>query len=545
MDTTPSDLPAPPTPEPAPPAPPPIEEQRLHSFSWLFVLITRLRPFVLPALILLLFGRGNTWELWGAVGAGALALYSVIYSIGFRYRLSADELLIREGIFDRTERHIPYARIQNIVLKRNVLHRIFGVAELRLESAGGKEPEAIMSVITLDAAARLEQVLRGHGTMEPYAAPLMDDDHGLLLRLNNAEVARLGLVTNRGMVVVGAALAFYWQAVPSDLKIGRMVFGAMSNWMGGWHGGLSQTVGMLASVAVMAIIMFAALKVLSMVMAFITFHDFRLRLDGARVNTVGGLLTRHAASARVDKIQRVLLSETWLARKLGRRALACDVAGGARTSNDDDDGKRLKWLAPIARPADIAQIAAQLCPGLDVDAREWKSLHPRAWRRVLKEYVIVDAIISTMSIWLLGWWSVALFAGLCGWGVLAARGWARFAGYAWQDGVLAFRAGWLTRHWVLTRVSKGQVVALKQSPFDRRANMASVTLDSAGAQQGGFDLRIPYLDREQARALFAEVSAAVSAATREDLPGARPALAAPQTLEPAVAGNNAAEPAQN
>jgi putative membrane protein len=519
----------------------------LHPFSWLFVLITRLRPFVLPALLLLLFGQGNSWELWGAVGAGALALYSVIYSFGFRYRLGVDELLVREGIFNRTERHIPYARIQNIVLKRNVLHRMFGVAELRLESAGGTEPEAVMSVITLAAAARLEQVLRGHSVADAPMdadAAAAEEDSGTLLRLDSAEVARLGLVTNRGMIVVGAAAAFYWQAVPSDFKIGRMVFNMISNWLTGWHGDLAQAVGIAAAALVGVIAIFVLLKLLSIVMAFITFHDFRLRLDGVRVNTVGGLLTRHAASARIDKIQRVVLSETWLARKLGRRAMACDVAGGANTLNDDG-ANRLKWLAPIAAPAEIARITEQLCPGLDVDARAWQPLHPRAWRRVLKEYVIVDAIIALLSTWLLGWWSLALFAGLTIWGVLAARGWARFAGYAWQDGVLAYRAGWLTRQWALTRVSKGQVVALKQSPFDRRSNMASVQLDSAGAQQGGFDLHIPYLDHAQAQALFAQVHAAVSAATREDRPGWRGASLHRRALEPAVAGNDAAQAAQN
>src|SRR5690349_7784278 len=102
------------------------ETHRLHPFSWLFVLLTQLRTVALPLIILLVFRRGDSWELWGAVGAAGLALHAFVYSHGFRYRLGEGELLVREGIFARTERHIPYARIQNIVQLRNPLHRLFG-----------------------------------------------------------------------------------------------------------------------------------------------------------------------------------------------------------------------------------------------------------------------------------------------------------------------------------------------------------------------------------------------------------------------------------
>ena len=133
---------------------------RLHPLSWLFALLIQLRPLVVPLLVLIFLGRGEWWELFIVVGAVGYALYALIYSIGFRYRLGDDELLVKEGIFARTERHIPYARIQNIVRRRNLLHRAFGVAELRLESAGGDKPEAVMNVITLAAAEQIEAVLR-------------------------------------------------------------------------------------------------------------------------------------------------------------------------------------------------------------------------------------------------------------------------------------------------------------------------------------------------------------------------------------------------
>ena len=62
----------------------------------------------------------------------------------YRYRLDKDELVIREGIVFRNERHIPYTRIQNIDCVQNPLHRLLRVSEVRLETAGGEKPEAIL-----------------------------------------------------------------------------------------------------------------------------------------------------------------------------------------------------------------------------------------------------------------------------------------------------------------------------------------------------------------------------------------------------------------
>ena len=182
---------------------------RLHPLSWLFALLIQLRPLVVPLLVLIFLGRGEWWELFIVAGAVGYALYALIYSIGFRYRLSDDELLVKEGIFARTERHIPYARIQNIVQRRNLLHRAFGVAELRLESAGGEKPEAVMNVITLAAAEQIEAVLRSE-----KAQPETADLRAPLLALDWRELLRLGLVRNRGGVVIGAMFALAWQFEP-------------------------------------------------------------------------------------------------------------------------------------------------------------------------------------------------------------------------------------------------------------------------------------------------------------------------------------------
>ncbi len=512
-------------------APAGAPELRLHPFSWLFVLLTQLRHAALPLLLLLVFGRGEWWELAALVGAFGLALYSLIYSLGFRYRLGEDELLVREGIFDRTERHIPYARVQNIVQRRNPLHRIFGVTELRLESAGGMKPEAVMSVIRVAEAGRIEQILRARGTGLGDAVPAGSARDGVdtgdagadtLLALPLSELLRLGLVTNRGWVVVASAFALSWQLGPDEASFARIVYGIVEDALGEGARLLAGPFATLVSALLLLALLLLVVKLLSILMAVISFHGFHLTLRGGRVRTETGLLTRHAATARTDKLQRLLYGESWLARLLGRRWLSCEVAGSIAAVNEGA-GTRLKWLAPIASPAEIERIVARIAPGLGLERFDWQPLHPRAWARLWRASLLVVSSLTIPVVAISGWgglWFWVAGAAITAYG---ARAEARFAAWACDGEVLAWRAGWLKRQWTVARLDRGQVVTLVANPFDRRAGMATVALDTAGAQVQAFRLRISHLAEDTARALFERVSRAVAAGSELPPPAATPA----------------------
>jgi len=488
------------------------DELRLHSFSWLFVLLTQSRQAVVPLLVLLVLGRGEAWELLALLGAAGLALYSLVYSFGFRYRLEADEIVVREGIFDRTERHIPYARVQNIVQKRNPLHRLFGVSELRLESAGGLKPEAVMSVIPLADALRIEHILRRHGadagTDDVAAVSATDGEpvsSPILLRLPTAELLRLGLVTNRGWVVIGAGAAAIWQVVPEERGVARSAWRLVEPLIGRGAEYIPGPLAFAASAALFLLVVMLAVKLLSLLMAVVDFHGFTVERRGERVRTESGLLTRRVASARRDKVQRLLFADGWLMRRMGRQALSCEVAGGLIAANEDA-GARLRWLAPIAPPTEIERIADDVAAGLLPSRMDWQPLHPQAWRRMFNAAAFWWTVVAVPPLVAFGPWVLAGWALLLGWTLIEARAAARFGAWAFDGEVFAVRGGWLTRRWTLARIGRGQSVSLASTPLDRRAGMASVSMDTAGVRPGSFKLRVDYLDAAQARALHLALS---------------------------------------
>jgi putative membrane protein len=480
-----------------------LGEQRLHPWSWLFVLVQQLKQFIVPLAALLLLGRGDRYMLYPLLGVGVLALLSVWQYFTYRYRIDGDSLVVRSGVFERSLRQIPFARIHNVALHQSLLHRLFGVAEVRLESAGGQKPEAQMRVLRLDEALALERLIRHRGAVAadmPSTEAVTDSE--TLLALPTAEVARLGLVSNRGMVIVAGAFALAWQVFPEDAmegglrRVGRELFGYASQLQLGW------AASALGAMLVLLLVL-AALRAFSVVLALVQYHGFRLQAHGRRLTVERGLLTRLRTSASKRRIQAWTLQEGLLHRLLRRRSLQVDIA----VSEEDNERRALRELAPIATPAACDALLHQLLPA---SARwpppAWRGLHPRAWLRLWLPGLLFSLIAATVLTWRVGTWGLLALTWLP-WAAFAARQHAQRAGYALGESLVAAREGWWSRHWRFAEIDKLQALQLRQSPLDRRTGMASLWLDTAGAGTLSPPLRIRHLPEAEARALYRRLSA--------------------------------------
>jgi putative membrane protein len=484
-------------------------ERRLHPLSFLFLLGEHLKTLLLPLLVLVFTGRRNDNELYALVGVAGVAIYSIAQYFTYRYRIEGDAIVVRSGVLQRNLRHVPFARIQNVALHQNLLHRLFGVAELSLESAGSAKPEAHMRVLRLDDARELERQVRRGGPRAPSVAAAgaageavapASADERVLLSLSTAEVLRLGLASNRGMLIVGGAFAALAQT--GDNLIGRG-FASTGRWLGGHADALQlSTVSWLGAVLLLAIVALLGLRLLSTIWALLQFHGFRLSEAEGRLSMQRGLFTRVRATVPRHRIQAWSLHEGLVQRWLGRRSLRVDspvVEAG------HGEKHALKDLAPIATPARIDVLINGLLPRHGWPLHEWQALHPRAWRRKFTVPALLLVLLTAVAAWwrgALALWLLALLP------LLAVRGWwwARNAAWAMADGLVAFRGGWLSRYWRFAEVRKLQALELVQSPFDRRLGMATLRFDTAGADGSEPALAIPYLPEATARALYDELS---------------------------------------
>jgi putative membrane protein len=478
-------------------------ERRLHPLSWLFVLLQQLKQFIVPLLALFLFKQGDRNELWPLIGVGVLALVSVWRYFTYRYHIDADRLVIRSGVLHRSLRVIPFARIHNVAVHQSLLHRMFGVAEVRLESAGGQKPEAQMRVLTLADALALEALVRRSGDVAATVAA-MPTEPDTLLQLPPMEVLRLGLVSNRGLIVLGGAFAAASQVSPRLLpnlfeQWGKGLFG----WAGQHHFGPTQYALAAASFVLVFVLL---LRLFSIALALLQYYGFRLDRNGRRLTVERGLLTRLRTSTSTRRIQAWTLREGLLHRLLKRRSLGID---SAVAEQHDQQQRTLRELAPIATPERCDELVRELLPRAAWPPASWQSLHRRAWLRLCLPGVLLAMVAATGLYWRFGNWGLLALLWLP-WALFSAWQQARRSGYALDAELVAVRGGWWSRHWRFAEIDKLQVLQLTQSPFDRHHGMATLWLDTAGAGALSVPLRIRYIAEQDARALFEHLGAQVA-----------------------------------
>lgn len=499
-----------PTPDPGSAAPHAAAARlKLHPMSWLFMLLQQLRSFALPIVVLLFSGRGeqNPFELFGLAGAGLLALWSVWQYFTYRYGFLERALVIRSGVLQRNLRLIPFDRVQNVILHQNPLHRLFGVAEVRLESSGGfGQAEAEMRVLTLAQAHALEQLVQSEGRVgEPADAPESAVEHAagtgeratLWLALPTSELVRLGLISNRGMLAVAAGFAYLSQAGKGVMNwvsdgVERGLRGGVSV-AETWHlGPVAYAVGG----ALLLLGFLVAVRMLSVVLAIVQFHGFRLYAGERELRVERGLLSRLRAHLPKRRIQSYSLRETLLHRWFHRQSLRVDRAA----MESGNTSQSIRDLVPLATPEGMEGILQSLLPGAAWPPVQWHALHPRAWWRKFSPWALL-LVAATI-----GW---TAYAGMQGLWLLAglplawwrARLWARYSAWSLDDGVVAFRQGWLNRHWRFAEARKLHGVTVTQGPIDRHHGMATLWMDTIGASPMEPPLRIPFMPIDEALAL--------------------------------------------
>jgi putative membrane protein len=473
-------------------------DRRFHPLTILFALGGELRNFLFPAVLATMTAsRGNQTELFLLVFLVPGVILAVARYFFSTYRYDPTELVVRTGIIFKNERHIPYARIQSVDAVQNVLHRFLGVVDVKVQTGTTGDAEATLSVLPFAALDEMRQRVRQERVVAPAAAD--DAESGVptetaepeartLLTLSVRERALAGLLDNRGWVVIGAA----WGLAFESGILNRFEDVDVDSWP-------------VYASAVVAL--FVITPVLSIGWALVRLHDFHLTLRSGDLRTEFGMLTRVTATIPLRRVQAVEIHQGPGHIWAGRASVRVETAGG--TASGRASAER-EWVAPIITLADLPSFVATVLPQADLSSLAWMKVAPGAfYRRRVVALVTAIVIGGITAIWLDPMWALGATAALAVIGLVHGHLYVSSLGWAKTGTVVAFRRGWLRRTMVIVPLAKIQAVGLAESPFDRRHQMASLSIDTAGA--GSNSVEIPYLSRpvaEDARVVLAHEAAA-------------------------------------
>ncbi len=474
---------------------------RLHPITLVLQVPTVLIKWVGPfALISFAFGVGSFGKAfqWAVVGSLFGTIEALVRYATLRFGIHDDRLLIRSGLFERRQRTIPIDQIHNVDLRAGPLERLFRVTSIKVETAGGDDTEASLSVVSTRVADRFrDEILarRAHLRESEPATPPERVARNLTFR----ELLLAGATENRVGVIVAALLGL-GEALDDT---GFDMRGELSGRLEVVFGSGPFATGI--AVAAATLLFLVAGGVVSMSLFAFRYHGYSLTKATEGLRRSHGLLTRFESLVPIRRIQVILLEENPLRRIFGYTTMRVQSAG-----SPEDDKARSTILYPLLPIGEASTLARLVFPGLDLDLGKLRPVHPLALRRGFIRY----SVILTFAVGL-----VALFASR--WALLAlpvawllarflARKRYRSLRYALLDGYVLARGGvWTRRLWIIPR-ERIQTVAIVQSPFQRRYGLSSLIIDTAGAATWSA-ARVIDLPTDEAERVFFDLAASAAA----------------------------------
>ena len=99
------------------------EGYRLNNISPLFLFIEAIKKSVLPLLIGIVGTSGDKQDFIIIAIAVLASVITIVQFWFYHYWLEDDRLVVKEGILFKSLRQVPYERIQNLNIEKNVRKR--------------------------------------------------------------------------------------------------------------------------------------------------------------------------------------------------------------------------------------------------------------------------------------------------------------------------------------------------------------------------------------------------------------------------------------
>lgn len=433
---------------------------------------------------------------------------TLIHFLTLRYRLHDGRLEIKSGLINRKARTIDPKRIQNVELVQNIAHRISGLVELRIETAGEASTEGLLSALGTDEATRLRDALRRQQCLSEARAAVRagrqaageDEDPGEgeeLVALGPVELIAYGLSRRTmGTVALLSAVGFQLLEFAEPQEAEQVV----------------ESLG-ATTFAGLILLAFAASFVFSAGQAVVKHHAYRLQAVGQRLVTEEGLTTRRRVEIPLRKVQIVRTDEPWLRRVMGFGTLMIETAG---LGISDGQVRQAEGVVPMVPREDLGALTRRAIPSLDVDPWTADLLppHPRAlYRTMVRRLLLAVVLAAGATALFFPWGALSVLLFLPGAAVAAWLDW-RWQGWLVTEDTVVSRRGYFTRRtWVVAR-DKIQSVHVGQTPFMRWHGLASVMVRAAGS-----DVDLPDISRGEAlrvmQALSPEPAALASHAAQQ------------------------------
>jgi putative membrane protein len=459
-------------------------------------------PWLIGAVILGSTTGNQSWTV-------AVLVFTVVIGVArwvsTSYRIDADprsgQLQLRTGLLQRKVLSVPLNRIRSVQTDARLLHRLLGLAVLRVntgQEAKGENGSGVfeLNAVPVDQIPRLQAILLTGASQSVETANAEPSATGAVLARWQPSWLRYSPLSVSGLLSLAAAAGVVYESgAVGPLQHSRLVESALA---------AAQRLGTAGTVEVVGALILVASVLLAVLRSLVTYGNLVLLREADVLHLRHGLLRLRERAYDMSRLRGGTLRQPLLVRAFGGARLDAVMTGvhGA--------GEASVLLPPC--PVSIAEsVLIELVGDRDVvngplrghgrraAARRWtRALGIPALAGVALAVATAVAGKSFVPVWVWPAW-IAVTA----WCALLAADRVSALGHRVHDGWLVMRAGSVERRRDCLATAGIISWTVRQSPFQRRAKVATLVAATAAGIK-----RYPLIDvpEELVWAVAAEAS---------------------------------------
>lgn len=371
---------------------------------------------VVPYTIVIAVSVRRFWII-ASVFAG-LVLVSLIGSFAsywlFRYQMLADEIVVKQGLFVKKVKHVPYDRIQNVETNQWFFLKPFHIESVSIETAGHSDgPEIDLEAVTTDfkkllnqqrqkakAKAKAAEVatetapITAVAPETPAVTPAMVAPKAQAsYQISNRDLMKFAFTSPAFLSGFLAIFALYGKLGQTmQQKIFDVLFQTMA--------GLGMLILISLGLSVLLIFYIGSALVL-----IIRYYKFELVRQKTQFRLSSGLFKRKVMTIKLDRIQAVVIKQPLLRRWLGIATVKLVIISNSNQGETEKD----VIMMPVLNRRSIPDFMARFLPSIPVAKVTPVQAAPRTYFYKLRNALLIFLPVALFSGFLFRrWWLLDL-----------------------------------------------------------------------------------------------------------------------------------------
>lgn len=412
-----------------------------------------------------------------------LTLFSIIYKwFTHKYKVVDNSFHLYKGLFSKSERTIPFSKVQNVNRHTSLFHRIFKMTSIHFETAiTGENSTVEFEVISRKEAEEMKEYLKN---IDQDATDLnqesidsnsevvqRDPDRVIHFQPTKRETLKASFTSLSFLVLIPLIGSLYY-SLDEIFQIEGVAKDFFEWTISSWW---------VIAIIVMAILL--ASIAFGIIRTFIKYGKYDISSDADYIYITKGVIDETAFSISKEKVQAIEIEQTMMKRLLGLAGVKLRSAGGLSL---EEDTLEINTLYPFL-PVDKAyEIIAEILPSYTISQEMIELPKKSLWVRILSPswfWIIVTGSLFYFKPVILNieqaWLFISITLLLC---ILILRI-LEFSHtrYLINDQFIQFKTGALTTTLFISKREKVIEVEIKRNIVQKLLGLATVETINRGS----------------------------------------------------------------